>query len=184
MALSELLKKKYTQHFHMRDIDGDGFVERRDYERYAEQIAELRGWKPGTAEHERMREIHLGVWTFFWQPEDTDGDDRISLVEHLAAMEQLVSNITEETLEASKRHSYTIFDVLDADNDGVISVSEYRQFFEATGHDTSWVEDAFARLDRTGQGQISREELTRLHLEFFTSEDPDAPGNLFYGPLD
>jgi Ca2+-binding EF-hand superfamily protein len=39
----------------------------------------------------------------------------------------------------------------------------------------------FQRLDLDGDGYISGDELVELFRQFVLSDDPDAPGNLWYG---
>jgi len=49
--------------------------------------------------------------------------------------------------------------------------------------DAAAADEAFERLDLDGDGVISKDEFARLYLEFFTSEDPEAPGSWFWGPV-
>lgn len=42
---------------------------------------------------------------------------------------------------------------------------------------------AFPRWDRDANGYVSKEEMAEVVREFFHSSDPDAPGNLLFGPL-
>ncbi len=44
-------------------------------------------------------------------------------------------------------------------------------------------ETTFPRLDSDGDGYVSRDETMANLREFFYSDDPDAAGNLFFGPL-
>ncbi|MBV9010519.1 MAG: hypothetical protein JO272_00480 [Pseudonocardiales bacterium] len=37
-------------------------------------------------------------------------------------------------------------------------------------------------MDADGDGQLSAEEFTRAAIEFWSSTDPDAPGNWWMGP--
>ncbi|MGC4996424.1 hypothetical protein [Streptomyces sp. DT195] len=43
--------------------------------------------------------------------------------------------------------------------------------------------DSFAKLDTDGDGTISRYEFIRAVREHFLSNDPDAPGSLFFGRI-
>ena len=40
----------------------------------------------------------------------------------------------------------------------------------------------FEVLDEDGDGLLSRGEVVRLVKDFYLTNDPEAPGNLFYGP--
>lgn len=71
--------------------------------------------------------------------------------------------------------------VLDADGDGRISAEEYVQ--GTTGYmDPATAREVFARMDADGDGHLSQQELSRLVDEWLRSDDPDAPGNMLWGP--
>ncbi|MFD0329883.1 hypothetical protein ACFQZC_21005 [Streptacidiphilus monticola] len=42
-------------------------------------------------------------------------------------------------------------------------------------------DEAFAHLDTDGDGRLSAEEFVTAIIEFWTSRDPDAPGNWWTG---
>lgn len=75
----------------------------------------------------------------------------------------------------------TIFSVLDADNDGIISPSEYIQFCLAIDLDEETARSAFIKLDEGGKGYLSREEYLQRSQDFHTGKNPDALGNWLYG---
>ena len=41
--------------------------------------------------------------------------------------------------------------------------------------------DSFTRLDTDGDGAVSRHEFIRAIREHFLSDNPDAPGSMFFG---
>ena len=76
------------------------------------------------------------------------------------------------------------FRLIDADGDGVIGPQEYRDLMASVFVDAASADQAFARLDTNGDGVISHDEFTQLYRDFFTSDDPDAPGSRFWGPFE
>lgn len=84
------------------------------------------------------------------------------------------------SLEALFLESYETIHSACSDEDGRIPVDA---FTSSCGR-CRGLAHAFAKLDLDGDGYISAAEFTRLYLEFFTSEDPEAPGNWFWGPLE
>jgi len=44
-----------------------------------------------------------------------------------------------------------------------------------------WADEAFDRIDADDSGIISLDEFARLYVDFFLSEDPDAPASWFWG---
>jgi len=74
-----------------------------------------------------------------------------------------------------------MFDAVDLDGDGVISIKEYNIVLKAQGCSDEDSRHAFAKLDLDGDGRISREEYARAIYDYHVSNDPNAPGNWFYG---
>ncbi len=71
----------------------------------------------------------------------------------------------------------------DRGGDGYAGPEEFRTLLAAfgTGHDDA--DAAFDRLDTTGRGVLTVDELVRAARDFYTGEDPEAPGNWLFGPL-
>ena len=69
------------------------------------------------------------------------------------------------------------------DGDGVIGKDEYRQYLTSSKIDPSVADETFAKLDTDGDGHLTRDEWEQLFLDFFLSDDPDAPGSWLWGPF-
>ena len=182
--LTELQQSKFEKHFHIRDTDKDGYVTQDDYRKFSENIASMLDWEP---DHEKLAQIdaiHHGVWEFFWKPADFDDDGRVSLEDHLAMMSKMIERSKDPVvLEQSRKHSEVLFNAFDLNGTGLISAKEYKQFFHAAGVEAEWSNGVFNKLDMNSSGTISVDEFVLLHQQFFSSNDPEAPGNWFYGPL-
>jgi Ca2+-binding EF-hand superfamily protein len=79
--------------------------------------------------------------------------------------------------------SRAMFGVIDADGDGSIGPSEYRDLLSSVDIDAPVADEAFARLDGDGDGRLSEAEFTALYLDFYRSNDPEAPGSWLWGPF-
>ncbi len=182
--LTDLQRTKFEMHFHIRDTDKDGFVTKDDYRKFSDNIAALLDWGPDNQKLAQINAIHEGVWEFFWKPADRDHDGRISLEDHLAMMEVMIERSKDfAVLEQSRMHSEVLFNAFDLNGSGRISAKEYKQFFAAAGVNADWSNDVFERLDMNQSGTITVDEFVLLHQQFFSSDDPDSPGNWFYGPI-
>ncbi|MEV7087867.1 EF-hand domain-containing protein [Streptomyces sp. NPDC093085] len=77
---------------------------------------------------------------------------------------------------------HAIFDVIDADGDNEISGEEFgRLVKDVWKSEAPGTMEAFHRLDTDGDGVISRQEFIRAMREYYFSDDPEAPGSLFFG---
>lgn len=176
---SDLIKRKITVLFRADDMDKDGFIERSDLQKVADAYSEIRGWEPGSDGYERIHGLFEGFWEGFRDAVDADRDGKASLDETIEG----VGRMFEANPEAALQSAQIVFDTLDADGSGKISIAEYRQLLSTTPADPAVADEIFPRLDTNGDGTISREEFQQLFVEFFTSEDPDAPGNWLWGPF-
>lgn len=78
-----------------------------------------------------------------------------------------------------ERWSNTIFFSIDYMNKGNISFEEYQTWFEAFGFSGDAAE-IFQRLDKSGNGHISRDEFGQLTQEF-AKTDTEPAGNYLFG---
>lgn len=181
--LSETMRKKLTRHFHVRDLDNDGFVEREDWEQCARNLAAIRGWTPASPEYKDILAQHLHIWTNFWKPADTDNDGKVSLDEYLQLEEKQRSQVYFLKDIVSQLFG-AIFDIIDLDDDGEITLREYKLYFKAWGLDEKTAEEAYSRLDLSGDGRISRGAFIQYGSNFFISDDPHVPGSWLFGSIE
>lgn len=174
--LGPVRRRKTTALFNLFDYDGDGFWEREDFDIFVERLADARGLAPDTPALRSLAGAYLQVWHAL-AAADADGDGKVTLDEALAYQE---ANFTPEAVIGFAR---VTFPVLDADGDGVIGKDEYGQYLAASRIDPSVAGDAFARLDTDGDGRLTSHEWEQLYLDYFLSEDPDAPGSGLFGPF-
>ena len=76
-----------------------------------------------------------------------------------------------------------IFDAMDVDGDGRLTVAEYRAYLRACGADDAIADAFFAHADLDEDGRVTRDELSHAVQEFLLSENPDAAGNYLFGPI-
>jgi Ca2+-binding EF-hand superfamily protein len=175
-VLGSVVQRKTTALFRIFDSDSDGYWQRSDFERFVERMAHDQGSDTESQEVQALAGVYMQLWEAM-RPADTDGDARVSLDEALAFQEQ---NFTSEGVVAFAR---AIFPVLDSDGDGTIGLDEYRSLLKTSSVDPAIADEVFPRLDGNGDGRITSSEFEQLYLEYFLSDDADAPGSSFWGPF-
>lgn len=169
---SEFQRRKIAGVFHAMDADGDGCLKEADFTALTARWIRIRG----AGDHTRLSTIMMGWWTTLLAASDLDRDDRVTLDEVMALVDRLggMSDAVAGTAEA-------MFEAVDEDGDGRISPAEYRRLIEAwTGRDTD-TDEVFPLLDLDGDGYLSQPEFTRLWTEFWSGDDPNAPGTWAFG---
>ncbi len=117
-------------------------------------------------------------WEMFLAGADADHSGSVDLAEFSALWARMESS-PDPIAEAGR----TVFDVLDVDGDGIISVDEYRAFLRVYAVDDASASEHFARFDTDGDGSISRAEFEVLMVDFFQSDDAETPGSWLFGAL-
>jgi Ca2+-binding EF-hand superfamily protein len=74
------------------------------------------------------------------------------------------------------------YDVQDVDKDGAISLEEYKIMYKIHEiGDASLAAEIFSKLDFDGDGKIKKNDYLNLVADFYLSDNPQAPSNLFFG---
>ncbi|MCE6998281.1 EF-hand domain-containing protein [Saccharothrix sp. S26] len=171
---SDLQQKKVSVVFTAMDANGDGYLERADFEALADRWVSLRGG----AGAERLRELVIDWWEALHAASDQDPDGKVTLDEMLAAVGNLGT-----MLDLVVATAESMFEAVDEDGDGEISAAEYGRMIHAWTGDDAPTDAVFARLDLNGDGHISKGEFARHWVEFWAGDDADAPGTHVFGEV-
>ncbi len=181
--LTEVQKSKLDRRFELLDTDNDGFITAADYDAAAAHVCQAFDFAEDSPQYERIHVIYLRLWVALSRKTDARESGRIS-------REQFISSCAESIVEPARGYdriirpvAQTIFDLIDDDDSGSLEVEELATWANAYGVCTDDAERAFRALDRNGDGVLDLEEVQQALKEFYTSDDPDAPGNQIFGPL-
>lgn len=177
----DILREKIAYGFDHLDVDGDGLLSERDHVVMGARNAAALGHLPGSPTEQRMVEAYLNVWRelhapYATRPEGITRDEfmasTLALAADPAAADRILGGLARR-----------FFEIADVDRDGVINPLEYAAFLKGfmPRLPERDVEEAFAHLDRSHDGTITHEELRSACIEYWTSSDPDAPGNWWLG---
>lgn len=178
--LTELQKRKWTRLFRVYDANENGVVEKADFEEIFQNIVAARNLTPGTPEYEQLHAKFMEDWEYLRQDADKNNNGKIELSEWLEHGDRRINS--PEMYQTNIDMANAIFELLDINGDGVISLEEYQTIFWIWRISEGLAVEIFPKLDLNGDGTISKEEFNILIEQFYQSDDPDAPGNLFFGP--
>lgn len=164
------------------DRDGDGVLTERDHVLMGHSVARTLGYAGGSSEEQAVVDAYLRIWNGLHKANAVDADGGITKDEFVASTSTLIAD-EQKAKEVLGGLADTIMDVGDRRGDGRITVAEYTAFVQgqAPGLTDAEAREAFARLDRDGDGHLTRAELRQAVIEYFTSSDPDTPGNWYFG---
>lgn len=183
--LTELQKRKLMKLFCMYDACNLGVLEIADFERLAQKLAELRGWKPGTVDYERIISQFLIRWNRIRaeikETLNIRNDGRVNLDEWLTYYDIVLSDRSHEKEVLALAEA--VFNVVDVDESGHLDKDEWTALFRVYNIPVIYVEETFARIDLDGNGMLTKEEVLNMIQEFYYSYDPNATGNYMFGPI-
>ena len=120
-------------------------------------------------------------WGLLLAAGDADGDGRLEREEFVDVMKSSVT-APENFEEAVLKIADAFMRIVDTNGDGSLNFDEYVRMYDGLGIDPAHSSEAFKRLDRDGNNAISYEEFRAAIVEFYLSDDENAPGNWLLGP--
>jgi hypothetical protein len=177
--LSDFHQAKLRRHHQVCDWDGDGTVSREDFESIAGNFAELRGEAPGSPVHQQLLEGFRSIWTTYWAPANAGQDGHVTTDEFVAAL----TGAVEAGVRSDDVLLPLLYEMIDADGSGQLSAAEHAKFLAAFKIGAEDAAETFRALDTDGDGVVTKAEFLEAGAKFFFYDEPDAPGNLFWGPL-
>lgn len=180
--LSELQKKKITKFFHMYDVNGDGIINKADFQKIIDNMSHIKGYKQGSSAYEAFANKYFSLWNELEKLADKNSNGEISKDEFLQYNENLIIHKDSFNSVWGELGNYA-FQIADSDGDEQITVEEYRDLLTAHNMNPSEAETIFSKLDLNGDGYISKQEFLQIVYDYFTSNEPEAPANWMLGSL-
>jgi hypothetical protein len=178
---TDLLRTKIGYGFDNLDVDGDGALTEADYVLMGQRTAAELGYPPGSIAEQRAIEGYLTVWREVHRPRAVDGG--INRERFIAGTLRLATDpgLAQASVGALGE---IVFEIADRDGNGVIDPDEYAAFLRALfpGVTRDDADEAFRHLDADHDGVLRRQEFVTAIIQFWSSGDPEAPGNWWAGP--
>lgn len=112
---------------------------------------------------------------------EVDPYNLVTVEQYLADMYHVM---TDKSLR-KKVHKFLpfLFQAVDKDNSGEISIEEFKLFFNCLGLTDQDAEMSFNAIDKNSDGMLSIKEFVKLGRAFFLTENPKHVSRNFWGPL-
>ena len=153
---------KMERRFDGLDLNKNGYLEKKDFEIYAKNLAKIH--KVGS---EKEEYYFKRVSALFYN--DDDGKS-VSKKEFVEKMKKLVSR--KDAKDVIREYCEGLCEILDVNNDKRISLPELKALLEAANLDKKIANKIFAVADTDRDGYLSFEEYHEILLKIFlTAED-------------
>lgn len=183
-AMSAFLEQKLDRRFETYDHNGDGYIEKVDFERSVDRLAHEFGLADDDPARRRLHDLSMDLWEQLVHHADADADGRISPDEYKTAFRRgLIATPT--TFDARyKPYLEAILAVVDVNGDGQFDEEEHVRWTGAFLHlDEHHARDSFHRLDTDGDGLVTVDEMLDAIHEYYFDEYPASAGSWLLGPL-
>ena len=173
------LRKLRTRYARL-DVNNDGCISREDYELMAKKVNEY-----SKATDERAESCFKA---FMYVADAAGFAPGVKIPREEAAKRannmMLTKSWEERKIMCDNVHNQ-IFDAIDTNQDGCISLEEFRIYSQVIAPDTP-VDDvakSFNLIDVNRNGEISREEFLEASMEYLHGFEENELSEVFFGPL-
>lgn len=178
----DILRAKVEYGFEQLTFRSRGILDGPAHVAMGRRTAAALGYGLGSAQEGRMIEAYSNVWEQVHLPRLPAGSRGLTKSEFVRSNLVLADDPArrDATLGAP---AVTFCELADVHGRGMVGAQEFWGFQH--GHlpelSRADVGEAFAHLDADGDGYLSHEQFAGAIVEYWTSRDPDAPGNRFLG---
>lgn len=176
--VSEIRKNKLNYVFDtFFDVNKDGSIEKNDFELAIENIARIRGYKTGDANHKDVSDRFLSIWEKLRVFADTNKDNKVSREEWLTLWTEPLND------EWKKMYMNFMFRLQDTSGDGTIDEAEFTNVCQTFGIPAEESKSAFVKISNAGKTDIDIAAYENLWKDYFGSDDAAAAGNSLFGKV-
>jgi hypothetical protein len=168
-------QRKMKTCFQRLNANKTGKMQEADFNAFADRFIEV--GKLTGKDAQDMREYYKGVFTAFFKAKDKNEGTYESLLENLKTLGK--STIIASTTDLHNRY----FTNVDHNKDDVLEQEGFTKYFYILGFNADMAKKSFEAIDSNKDGKISREEFISAMTNFFTGEQENKAGDLFFGPL-
>lgn len=180
---TDMLTAKIEYGFDQLTLRSGGVLDGPSHVAMGRRAAAAVGHALGSADEARMIEAYLNVWRTVHLPRVPAGSRGLSKQEFVDGMLALAAGDPAARRTTLGALAETFFVLADHHRDGRVDRDEFWAFQH--GHfpelTRAALDEGFDHLDADHDGYLSREQFTDAIVEYWTSSDPEAPGNWWLG---
>lgn len=174
MEITPFADRKLTHRFRTLDTDGDGFVERSDFEASVTRLSAEFGHVPGSSALQSLMGLSLRLWENL-AAADTDHDGRISEAEYKAAFAAGLLDEPGSFEREYRPYLEAIMRIADADGDGRLTADDHVRWTRALMRlPEEHTREVFRQIDTDQDGYITTGELVDSARGYYFDEDPGS----------
>lgn len=166
MTTATLANERLKQRFEKWDADGDGALERSDFEQEATAIASNFGTDLKSPEGQKLHKAFNDLFDYQARQAGVLPNGQISLSQFLAVNEKLMQQGQSNFDRMMRPIVKALIDLCDDNHDGMINQTEYTKWLKAVGVDASTARSTFSQIDTDGDGELSLSELLAAVRDF------------------
>lgn len=182
MDRATFLTSKISHGFDHLDADGDGALTENDHVLMGQRVAAALGHQRGSSAETEIIDAYLRIWRDLHLPHIPDGGNAITKAQFVESTLSLADDPAAAQATVGALGS-AFLAIADTDQNNQVGPAEFRAF--QSGHFPHLTEtdltEAFTHLDADGDGHLSAEEFVNAIIEYWSSDDPAAPGNWWMG---
>jgi Ca2+-binding EF-hand superfamily protein len=174
MEITPFLDGKLGHRFRTHDADGDGFIQRSDFEESAARLGAEFGHEPDSPTLQSLMRLSVQLWDKL-ATADTDHDGRISEAEFKAAFAAALLDEPGALEQGYLPYVEAILRIADADGDGRLTVDDQVRWTRALMRlPEEHVRDGFRQTDTDGDGYITTGEVLDGVRGYYFDLDPGS----------
>lgn len=172
--------RRLTRRFELMDADGDGYIEREDYEALARRLVQGFAESSTSPKGRAVVDTYLRFWEEFVSTMDADGDGRVSRDEFVNAIKgQVIDGDAFDRVYPA--HVRAVVELADTNNDGTLDRSEYVRLMSLYGVNEHEASGSFEHVDADHDGYLTVDEMIAHTRSFYLNANPDSSGRDLFG---
>ncbi|MBC6451514.1 EF-hand domain-containing protein [Actinokineospora xionganensis] len=151
---------RLKRRFELWDSNGDGTIDRTDYETEARRILKAFGEQETSPKGRALLSAYLGMWDKLASQAKVGAQGKVTLEQFTDVSEREIVEGGDAGFDRNLRPTIeAIVNMCDTDGDGEVNPAEFKRWMRAVGVDERQADSAFRQIDSNGNGQLTVEEL-------------------------